>query len=434
MQTQTSNHSASNESPSKQLANALDDLTVYSPHKKQSSSRKKGPNMSEEMQDVFHQVTKARVYNPGKKVTQEVQLVILPAMLAEQARQYLRFPDPNVGKLQQRKVEAAALIAAIHGADAPGAVPAADRNSKFDDPDEDQKLWIQQSLIELAWPELIADWEERERLRAEGKLKKGKKSPAKGKEKTRSKETERSTTTKKAPAAKKARETDSEDDLFASAYTRKPPVASTSHISAQPAPPRRPREKSSSESDSDLEILAGPAKGKGKAKEANGKVLKSPAKSPRRSETQTTARDAAAGDADVPLKVKERTSEAGRKPSKPAKKVPPPVLYKETTDSSDEDDRPAKPPILSFAKVKAQASSSGSAKAKENASAGSASMQPTLSASSRSSLGSTTVSDSATPSDGGQTVRLVQARAGRTKSAPRPPNLTQQVIDLCSSD
>lgn len=434
------------DTPSKHLARAINKLGVGSVSSK-GKGRASGFCMPEEMQDVFYQVTKARTYNPGKKVTQEVQLVIQPLALVERVRQHLRQPDPNIGKLQARKAEEAALIAAQHGPDAPGAVPAADRNSKFDNPEEDLKLWVQQSLLEMAWPELIEDWEERERLKAEGKLKKGKgkKSPAKTKTKTKPTPSGAVAVAKKQSGPEKSVETDTEDELFASAFSRPgaPPTASTSRI---PPPPvreaprpaqRRPREASQEDSDSDIELIsstANPVEGKAKVEKAID-TAKSPKKSPRKSKKQTTARDGMpaidATDGDVPVKTK----------TKAKAKTPPTVLYAPISDSSEDEAGPSrmsKPPVLSFAKVKAQQQTAPKPSAKAAAAIASSGMRPSLSGSSTSSANS--ASSTATPSDGGPpassrpATKIAPTRKADVSSRAKLIHAKKEVIDLCSSD
>lgn len=423
--------------PSKQLAYALATLDVHSPTEKHGKGRAAAPSVPDEMKDVMHQVTKARSYNPGKKITQEVQLVIRPSMFVEQVRTHLRYPDPNVGKLQARKAEEAATIAALHGLDAPGAVAAADRNSKFDDPEEDCKLWVQQSLIEMAYPELIEDWEEHQRLKAEGKLKKGRKPPAKSKGK--GKQANRPIDHTRIAAKGKARDTDSEDDLFASSKARKPPVASASRSVISPIHAfRRQRKPSTEGSDSDIELVVGPSKTDGGGRDTRKAAHRSPRKSPRKFEAQTTARRPVTTEVEVPLKAnaKELTRKAN---TEATDRVPLSVLYAPISDSSDDEQLTARPPALSFAIAKSQ----GSASTTSSAPAGKAAqslqsdpMLPTLSASSSSSA-SGAVSGSATPSDGGSSGRI--ARGGKSvlrrhKTVKQVPTVAQEVIDLCSSD
>jgi len=318
--------------PTKKLAAALDAFELSSPGSSSSSaSSKLKTALPAHIRPIFRQVTKARG-TCQTSYTDEVQLIVDPSSLADEARQYLRYPDPNVGKLEKRK-EAEWRQKLASGQDV-GDGPAANRQLKCDDPDSEEKYWIPESLLRLAYPEIIQKWEDAMAEKAEKKANKGKKkntkkdapssssSPAKSPPKAKS--TKSSASPTKAVAAKKAvkakapikatayssssdseppkkrapskaapityPDSDSEEgDLFgpkklpaSQSQARAPPMAeSTSPSSAwsytataKPKARGASAISNSESSDSDIEIVS----------------KKSPKKSPRKSDTQQTAR------------------------------------------------------------------------------------------------------------------------------------------------
>jgi hypothetical protein len=319
--------------PTKKLAAALDAFELSSPGSSSSSaSSKLKTALPAHIRPIFRQVTKARG-TCQTSYTDEVQLVVDPSSLADEARQYLRYPDPNVGKLEKRK-EAEWRQKLASGQDV-GDGPAANRQLKCDDPDSEEKYWIPESLLRLAYPEIIQKWEDAMAEKADKKANKGKKkntkkdaassssSPAKSPPKAKSTKSSSASPTK-ADAAKKSikakaptkatayssssdseppkkrapskaapityPDSDSEEgDLFSpkklsasKSQARAPSMAASTSASsawsytatAKPKARDASAISSSESSDSDIEIVS----------------KKSPKKSPRKSDTQQTAR------------------------------------------------------------------------------------------------------------------------------------------------
>ena len=470
--------SSAAESPSKQLARALDEFALASPSRSgpSSPSAHPAPNMSPSALAIFQQVTKLRQYNPGKKITQELQLFIDPSLLAQQAMLRLRHPDPNVGKLQARKVAAAALIARLHGPDAPGAVPAADRNSVFEEPDKECKLWIQESLLRLAYPQLVEEWEQREEEKAEakrtkargkgksprGKAATAKKAVIKGLAKPKRHETtseeddsdselrKKSTAVSKTAAPKKK----AEEDVFGSSPPALPAPSKYSQLrndyfgnvarvkTAAPAASKQGKVKSrsngplpptppSEDSDSDVQILDGPPRPKPRAQPSSRSVsptLLSPTKSPRRSMSADTARRSSSSLPSPPvssnstsasaLPVKETAAGAASKARQAKVQAKAPYLYRDDfSDSGSESDLPEVPAFkLTGASVgtgrKGAGCSSSSSSFKSNAGT---------------SLASYT---SVAPSTGKRDMRTGKQPSKHKADTKVPP----AIIDLCSSD
>lgn len=292
--------------PSKVLTTSLGSVTLTSP-------TKAAKNGTVRPAVVPHRIDKKR--GPLKEhVTDELQLIVDPTSMAVLAEAQLRHPDPNIGKLEARKEAEAAEIRALYGREHPGAIPAASRNSHFDHPYEMQKLWIQESLLRMALPNMVREWEEREQAKLELKANKSKKAAAKASPKKAKKNPEAKTSTptkarRKSTKAKKVIDSESEaegssallrtapDDVFTSPPTG-PSFSGMQKANSDPVPRladlkapvrvssyKRSQSKgdssSSTSSGSDIEIIAG------------GKNTRnSPKKSPRKAINQTTARDA----------------------------------------------------------------------------------------------------------------------------------------------
>lgn len=302
------------ESPSKILASGLNTVTLHSPSRDQAQALLDNKIMMLRIEKKRGTVK--------DQVTSELQLVIDPSHAAKCAQKHLRHPDPNVGKLQARKEAEAAAICAAHGPDHPGAVPAPPRNAHYDDPLESQRLWIQESLLRMAVPEMVREWEEREQAKIEAKLNKGKKAVSKTGDSKKTGESLKPDTPVK-PRRKPVKpkiplpsESESEEDLFVSSQRSSENVfrapsattASTASGSAKtddPSQSSRASSQSSSEgtkrtknansvslsSDSDIEVLS-------PGRFPKAKVRQSPRKSPRTSRTQTSIRDASRSNAE----------------------------------------------------------------------------------------------------------------------------------------
>lgn len=292
--------------PSKVLTASLGTVTLSSP-------TKAGSDGTINPAVVPHRIDKKRGPLIKEHVTDELQLIVDPTSMAVLAEAQLRHPDPNIGKLEARKAAEAAEICALHGPEHPGAIPAAPRNSHFDHPYEMQKLWIQESLLRMALPNMVREWEEREQAKLELKANKGKKAAAKASPKKANKDpkAKASTPTKtrhKPAKAKKVVDSESEaegssallrtasDDVFTSPASG-PSSSAMQKANSDPVPRLADRKapirvssykrsqskgdlSSSTSSGSDIEIIAG---GKN--------TRKSPKKSSRKAISQTTVRD-----------------------------------------------------------------------------------------------------------------------------------------------
>lgn len=144
--------------PSKQLASAVADLQMPSPSKASSSDGTERSHtaarclLPRHIRSLFDEVGKDR--GPHKdKVTEEVKLWLTPDALADEAARHFRHPDPNVGKLQERK----ALEYSLKIARGEDAVLSGDKNYKEFHPHDRLDCWIQKSLVQMAYRGLLQE-------------------------------------------------------------------------------------------------------------------------------------------------------------------------------------------------------------------------------------------------------------------------------------
>ena len=325
------------QTPSKVLAAALSGFGIASPTKADLKMRHMPSNLSK----IMLRVEKARKYTSTEKcITPELQLIIDPAELVDEAKSCLRHPDPNVGKLEARKQAAA---------EATGVEAASARNYKFDDPYESQKLWIPSCLLNMATPHLVMAWEQREEDKLKKKQTKQTKSSPKRKQPTKVRDSPNSVQTSISLSSKpvtatahkgkgKADDSASDDeDLFApSPLDNQKPRAPTLHlapvapqsrslsrtssatssdISTSDKSHHRARSRSRYSSDSDIEFVSSQPLGK------------SPKKSPRRTSATHTARESQSHSKVI--------VDAPRPKQAPKAKA---YKYEELSDTSSDDD------------------------------------------------------------------------------------------------
>lgn len=352
--------------PSKQLAAKLQQTSLASPRKVKDKTRQ-GTRVPKHMLSVYSSIETRRNHkrmNAANVHTNELRLVIDPSRLVEDACAGLRHPDPNVGKLEQRKQqEYEARQAAQPGAPI---TPPKEWKLKCDDPYSLQKFWVQESLLRMAFPGLVDKWEARERDKAVSKGK-GKTSAVSltgtGRSRrgtvqvVRAPKVASKTGRKVTPISPSSDEdhdeapsdsdSDREGDIFAV------PVPQTSSSSKEVAPHqpsidqtssknlRRPAVQALTESDSDpefdssIEIISFTS--------TQRQVQRSPKKSPRRSSNTTTARSSEASRPKVTT---------GRKDSsRPVATAPKVSLYTEISDSDgDSDSASSLPDLAAYAK------------------------------------------------------------------------------------
>lgn len=293
--------------PTKQLAATLQNFKIQCPAK----SRKAVPEPTSSLVDlVCIEKKRAKPQKAENFITEQVQLVIDPHRAAELASSLLCHPDPNIGKLEARKAEAAARIALLYGSDHPEATPAPPRNIQFEDPDSVMKLWMQESLLKMSAQGLIEEWQNREEAKLLAKANKGKKvikpsTPQKPKKSAKA-TVEGSRTPVKAvrgetaviknidevhPSSSSVSKSDvfvdansvKEDGIDSSSDIRSIRIEQTRAAPKAPAYRSRIREDSDSSSDSDVQIMpTGPA---------TYLARKSPRKSPRKAVEQKTVRE-----------------------------------------------------------------------------------------------------------------------------------------------
>lgn len=443
-------------SPSKVLAASLGSVSLG------NSIRSR--DVASETGIVPHRIDKKR--SPPKKaenhVTDELQLIVDPIPAATTAKQHLKHPDPNVGKLEARKEAEAATICALHGPEHPGAIPAPPRNAHYDNPNDVQKMWIQESLLRMAVPDMVRLWEEREQAKLDAKASKlkgkkaaDKKSPRKSKQTSQGAESSTPPKVHRKPTkAKKKAVVDSEsepEDLFAPSQPSSKDVFSSSMVpstsasgsqdslasradSGRPAlpPPIAPAsykrskdrdvEMPSSSSDSDVQLVSA----------SKVAARKSPRKSPRKDASQTTARgdtatrsgpsllpfNAVKKGADIPPAVSNKAdpTRKGKAHSVAPRKH---YSYRDLVDSDSESSGGDLPPLTQLLKAKEK----NGHQLKHSSTAASSSAMARSSSS----------GVSQTQAKGGkQSARSMSQ--GTTATQPRGPPLPSQIIDLCSSD
>ncbi|CAD6578171.1 MAG: hypothetical protein CYPHOPRED_000468 [Cyphobasidiales sp. Tagirdzhanova-0007] len=273
--------------PSKKLAAQLSHFGLSSPAKPPSSTSSASPSLSKHLLAILDRIEKARKRRLVCS-TPELQLVLLPASLANEAKEYLRHPDPNIGKLDARKAIAMAQKVAESepGQELPG--PAKPRNYIYEEVDKEQTVFVQESLLRMACPKLVEAWEEREREKADkrGRGKRGMKNAAPVAIGSRTRKVppikqSKLFSTALAPTAA-TRDMDDSDIFSASApiLTKQNDTASSqcSHIATSKARPARNHSSASPDS-SDVELIT-----------ARLDSHKSPHKSPRTSANHQTAR------------------------------------------------------------------------------------------------------------------------------------------------
>lgn len=357
---------SSHSTPTKGLAAAMAKFDFASPDKTSLGQGGVRSTVPSSLAGILLRVEKARANNTTS-VTPELQVIIDPSQIVDEVKRFLRHPDPNVGKLETRKLMAAseaALMAVEANPDLgePDLVIAKARNYNFVDPYEAQKLWIQTSLLRMAVPALVTDWEQREREKADKKANKGKKtatspqkkvSPTKVRSKLPKEPSTKAAVHSQVSAATSAKvhdDSDDDDHVFASSSANAVP-SSSYHLS--PPKPRhvaRPSASSPSsaessnkskilremtDSDSDVEVITS--------------ASRSPKKSPRLSESARTARTSAATQSsgtaqglrehvlDTKSDVKAKPSQSKSQLVKPAKRYE----YRQLSDEDSEDDLPS---------------------------------------------------------------------------------------------